>query len=350
MKNLKYELSPLDDTLREILDKEDVIIYGYAFDEEVTHLIYLLNDGDLIYSTFSNGDLKKSQIGKFDTKSNYYHQLEILYINGKLNIFYAYSNFINSNIFTLHHIIYKDNIESRFTIIRYISKKTTASFSVDFDSYGNIHLLYNTLANDISYIFYTYYNCHKNSWLRDPIKMSQNDKYNENPFIFVDSKDNIHGIWWEDMSNLYVLKYYRMSSSGNERFKWSEVSSLKVESSVPDGILKENDNIISLIYGDESNYFIANSIDYGLSYKPIGNYKVSDIKTKEIPDENNTEKTPIVSKDDMIADMLNQITINQKNLEIQFRDIIEDLAVIKAKIAEIEENSNKNSFFKRLFS
>lgn len=350
MKNLEQKLWPLDDKLKEILEKEDIIIYGLTLEKDIIHLIYLLHDGDLIYSTYSEGHLTRSQIGKFDTLSNYYHQLEVLYINGKLNILYAYSNYINSNIFTLHHIVYKDDIENKFTIIRYISRKNETSFSVDFDSYGNIHLLYNTIANDISYVFYTYYNSHKNSWLKEPVKMSHNEKYNENPFIFVDSKDNIYEIWWEKESNLYILKYHRMSSSGNERFKWSEINSLKIKSSIPEGVFIQKENVISLIYGNENNYYIANNIDYGLTFKPVDNYNVLDNKVKEIPEEIEIENPPVVLKEDVIVDMLNQIITYEKNQETLLNDIFENLASIKSKIAEIEENNNKDSFFKKLFN
>ena len=362
MKDLRYKFSSIEDILKDILEKEEVYIFGYTLEEDTIHLVYLLKNGDINYSTFINGNWTKAQIGKFDVKSNFYNQIEVLYIDGKLNIFYAYSNYINSNIFTLHHVVYKDTIESRYDIIRYISKKSKTSFSVDYDSIGNIHLLYNTIINNLSYVYYTYYSPHKSSWLRDPVKMSPDDKFNENPFILVDTLDNIHAIWWEENPNTYILKYFRMSSSGKEKFKWLEINSLKIKSSVPKGILKQERDIISLIYGDEIYYTIINSFDYGLSWKYVKDNAISNTKEKEIIadekiDKQTKSKNKIdthakikISEEDIDNIKIDQIIDNQQELKMLLNNVLEELLFIKSKIVEIDESNQKNSLLKKLFN
>lgn len=352
MKDLRYKFSSIEDILKDILEKEDVYIFGYTTEKDIIHLVYLLKNGDLNYATLINGNLTKAQIGKFDVKSNFYNQIEVLYINGKLNIFYAYSNYINSNIFTLHHVVYKDAIESRYNIITYISKKSKTSFSVDFDSIGNIHLLYNTIVNNLSFVYYTYYSPHKDSWLRDPVKMSQEDKFNDNPYILVDTMDNVHAIWWEENPNTYLLRYYRMSSSGKERFKWLENNSLKVKSSVPKGILTQERELISLIYGDGINYTTVNSFDYGLSWRPVGDHLTSNRAEKVMQVENKINKQTKItlSEEDTNNSKIDQIINNQKELKMLLNNVLEELNFIKSKIVEIEENNQNNSFFKKLFN
>lgn len=359
MKDLRYNFFSLEDRFKEVLDKEDVNLFGFTIEKEKIHLVYLLKNGDLIYSIFSNGNWTKALIGKFDIKSNRYNQLEVLYINDRLNIFYAYSNYINSNIFTLHHVIYKDNIEARYNIIRYISKKSATSFTVDYDSNGNIHLMYSTIINDLSYIYYTNFNPYKSSWLNNSIKLSQDEKNNENPFIMVDSLNNIHAISWEKSSNNYILKYFRRSSSGKDIYKWIDMNSLKITSPIPSGILIDDVNSIKLIYGDEFNYNIVNSDDYGLSWKHIIQKKVSnnvelihpkaEIEAKELVENHIGEQIVMtIEEKNMIYQKIEQLLNVQNDLTMLLNDKIEEIDLLKSKVMSIEDY-NKRGFFKKLF-
>lgn len=352
MKDLGYRFSDIGDRLKEIIDKKDIITFGYTIESEIIHLVYLLKNGDLNYNTFINGNWTMAQIGKFDTTSNYYNQLDVLYIKGKLNIFYAYSNYINSNIFTLHHVVYKNTIESRYNIIRYLSKKSSkASFTVDFDTIGNIHLLYNTIVNDLSYVYYTYFNPHKNSWLKEPIKLSQENKFNENSHVFVDSKDNIHAIWWEEYENGYTLKYHRLSPTGKDRFKWIDMKNLNIKSSIPKGVLTEEEDLISLVYGDEINYSTLTSSDYGLNWKRLEDrIKPHNIEQEITSQENVDVKEQVISTEEINIAKIDQIFANQKELKMLLNNILEELIFIKSKIIEIEENSQKGSFLKKIFN
>src|SRR5690606_4266233 len=106
------------------------------------HLVALINTGELHYYSYTDGQWYKNTIAKFNLKSNIYNQFETLIINNKLHLLYNYSNLINSNIWTIQHIVYDSKREEQYNVVRYISKKIPEPFIVDADNLGNIHILY----------------------------------------------------------------------------------------------------------------------------------------------------------------------------------------------------------------
>lgn len=365
MNKFKYNFSSADKELKVVLDREDINIFGYTLESDRIHLVYLLKNGDLIYSIFANGSWTTAQIGKFNIMSNFYKDIEVLYINGKINIFYSYANYINSNIFTLHHVIYKEKIEARYNIIRYISEKNESGFSVDYDSNGNIHLLYSTTINNSSYIYYSYFNPFNTRWLNNPIKMSQDEKHNKNPYIMVDSSNNIHAIYWEKSPITYSLKYHRRGSSGKDIYKWVEMSSLKILSPLPKGILIQNGEVLDLIYGEELNHSIISSLDFGLTWRnsdESSGYLSQTEDNKDIVDSDMEEEDHLVenTKDierlriDKLINSQEELkaTVNDEleKFKILLENNLEELTLLKSKVMEIEEKGQNQSFFKKLFN
>lgn len=353
---LKYTFSKKDEEIENILIDDNVLIFDYDKDGNTTHLIYLKKDGDLNYVTIKDGELNKSVIGKFDTKANSYSQISILKFKSKINIIYSYSNVINSNIYTLHHVVFSNNIEQKYTIIRYVSKKKDISFMVDCDSSGNLHLFYNTISNNFSYIYYTYFNPFSNRWLNNPIKLSTSDNYSEYPSIYVDSHDNIHGSWWEKKSNDFLLRYTRMSSAGKEKFKWNEGNIPTITQEKPVFVISEEENILIITFDKYS----LKSYDFGLNWfkeekdivldKPLVETlsSTSDISYNEEFVDTKPEDCIDTPDEDKIN--LEQIQLNQMELELLINNIMDDLLNLKSRVSTLEDIKNSKSFFKKFFT
>lgn len=354
------EIAGFDENKNNLIG-EDVQVYGYTrYKDDTIHLIYLQRNGNLNYVIFGDGEKKESIVGSFDTKSNTYSQISVLVIKGNINLFYSYSNVINSNIYTLHHVVITSKNEEKHTIIRYISKKKNLSFTVDSDSNGNIHLLYNTVSESYSYIFYTYFNPYKKSWLTTPIKLSNSDRNNEYPFIYVDTKDNIHGICWEISFNGYTLKYYRMSSFGKEMYKWNEINIPNItQKEKPLSNIHELDNVILI----DCNIYTLISEDYGITWAKKDREFVLDEHNPIL--EAATNANPIAIIDDSSSSntfekdeevnldkyIIDQILFNQEDMRLLLTNIIDEQLIIKSQLSALSENNNssKNSF-KKFFS
>lgn len=382
---LKYK-EP-DDTMKseiEIID-ENVLIYDYTLDElNNGHLVYLQRNGDLNYIVFKEQGKSESKIAKFDIVSNNYYQISILIVKDKLNIFYAYSNKINSSIYALHHVMLNSNNQEMYNIVRFVSQKNNRSFVVDSDSSGNLHIFYNTTSESYSYIFYTYFNPYKNQWLQNPVMLSKPEKKCEYPSILIDSRDSIHSTWWEKTSNGYVLKYKKMNQTGKNLYKWIEINIPTIVQEYPEVTIYEEENMLYIKCTDS----ILISDDYGAHWNEQNEINIiNEVETEstgievsenieEIPSKNDEEEimednveelrisdeasagdeTDFINAEaesiDINKILLEQILENQSNINNSISVIIEDLLRLNSKIDELE-NDMKNppkSGFKKFFT
>lgn len=150
---LKYAMSKIHE--ESYLLDENVMIFGYTYGkDDSTHLVYLQKNGALNYVLFKDGKINESLIGNFDTRSNSYNQIEILMIKDRINIFYSYSNVINANIYTIHHVIINGKDQEKYNIIRYVSKKKK-NHSQSQMTQVEIYIFYIILCRSLSPIFIT---------------------------------------------------------------------------------------------------------------------------------------------------------------------------------------------------
>lgn len=278
----------------QILDDKNIICYDLYIDErDVLHLVSLVESGELIYYKFIDNKWSSGIIGQFDLDSNIYKQIEIFFIKSKLNIIYNISNFINSNVWTIQHVVYDDTIKERHNITRYISTKNPEPFVIDFDSKGTIHLVYNPNINK-SQVFHSFYNPFSNSWSSKPNKISDENKTNLFPYSFIDTMDNIHILWLEHDKDKYYIKYLKMNSKGKEKYIWKKVKFLDIPVSKYPPILFEEDNTLKLLFVSDSSLKLIKSRDYGNSWSDKEescdiNENTTIIKTKSSIDSETTK-------------------------------------------------------------
>lgn len=367
---MKFLLEP-DGTLKyknSILG-EKVLVFNYSIDEDdSSHIVYLQSDGLLMYKHIYNEMITEKKLSKFDTKTNNFNQISILNINGKLNLIYSFTNIINSNIFNLQHIVFSQNTQEKYNIIKYVSKRNDLPFVVDNDSNGNIHLLYNTVSDNFSYIYYTYFNPFKNLWLNNPVRLTVSDKHCEYPSIYIDHKDIIHATWWEKKYNGYLLKYARMSPYGADMYKWKEISIPPIIQKKTDSKIYEIDSFICIEGVEE----IIVSKDSGINWEKDD--KEVQVNCDSITEDLSHENTDIIEDNvhidesqidviehiepfeeidfrDSYAEKLEQILFNQEEIIILLKKILDEQHLLDDKITEIENSvKSQKGGLKRLFS
>lgn len=314
-----------------LIDENVLIFNSYSLGKS-THLVYLQRDGNLNYILFKDGKLLESKIAQFDTKSNKYKQIYILIIKSKINIFYSFTNIINSNICTLHHVVIDSGKQNKHTIMKYVTNNRKNSFVVDYDSSGNIHLLYNTESDNYSFIFYTYFNPYKNQWLINPVKISTEDANGQYPMIIVDSNDYIHSAWWEKSSNGYNLKYKRMSSQGKDKYKWQDISLPDINQRVPKSNLYEKEGLLYCTCESETLV----SIDNG--YKWVREETPQDYNQDIIENENsyNPEEETIVNKTNISMYDYEKMLNDQTEIRDLIKLIMAEQASLKNRLDKLE--------------
>ncbi|MDR7870052.1 MAG: hypothetical protein RIN55_04280 [Tissierellaceae bacterium] len=308
-----FELEPTGNLIYKTFDKNanlidkytvssnNVINFNLTLDSSNRiNLIYLLKSGELFLTINDGLSWSESLIGSLDTKSNKYHQFELLYINNKINIIYSFSNYINSEIISIHHLILDNKIQDQNNVIKYILRKGYNEFSVGFDEMGTIHLLYNTTTNFESYIYHSFYSPYKGSWSTNPKELSTRGKTNSNPYLFIDSKSNVHTAWLEMENSRYRLKYAKMPVNGKNKYIWQDINiSIPIKNKFTP-IIYEFDGVLKMLCYDNDSIKNINSNDFGVKWSNVNSKDISNAgkfigfaKSKNIHPEINAENVLI---------------------------------------------------------
>lgn len=257
------------------INNSHVLKFNIALDNNKIILMYLLESGQLYLSLSDGLSWTEAQIGTFDTKSNSYHQMELLFINNKVNLIYSYSNYINSEIVSIQHLVLDKKVEEQNNVIKYILKKAYNEFYVDFDEMGTIHLIYNTTTNFESYIYHSFYSPYRGLWNTNPKELSSRGKDNSMPYLFVDSKSNVNTTWLEMDKDKYRLKYAKMPINGKEKYIWKHVNIPISFNNSFRPIIHEEDEVLKIICYDSNSITTIISNDYGNTWTNKGDKQVS---------------------------------------------------------------------------
>ncbi|MEW8973191.1 MAG: hypothetical protein AB2375_03280 [Tissierellaceae bacterium] len=238
-----------------IIDKNDRI-----------HLLYLLKNGELIYSIYLNEKWQKNLIGKLDTKSNIYKYLNLFLHEKHISIFYVFANLINTNLWTIEEITQDSVNWKKRTITNTFSEKNFSPIYIDRDNFGGIHLVYKAKEYSFNQIYYTFYNAFTEKWSPISNKISSSATNNILPYLFVDSRNNVHILWYSSIDGKYLLTYKRLSSMGQNKYQWTEIRLPKIIASNFPSIMFEKDNKLNIIYITKEELCCLVSQDFGKNW------------------------------------------------------------------------------------
>ena len=249
-----------------VIDK-DVLDFSAAIDENNRlHLIYIHKKGDLIYGIYSDKSWQKRTIGKFDIQSNTYKHLTLFVHNNIVNIFYVSANLINLNLWTIEHIVKQKNKWQKHIVANIFSEKAVDPFFIDRDEFGNIHLVYSGKEYNNYNIYYLFYNIFTKRWATTPTQISSSLSNNTLPYLFVDSHNNIHILWYSSNNRDYFLNYKRYSSIGDSRYQWKEIKLPKILGYNYPALMFEKYNNLNIVYISQEEIFNLVSKDYGINW------------------------------------------------------------------------------------
>lgn len=259
----KTEDEKVESTSLNFISEESVYLYSTTIDnDDNIYILVLSKSGDLNLYTNKNTVFSKNTIAQFDLKTNSYKQLEIIIANEKINIFYSFYNTGVTNILAIQHFVVGKTIEEKHNVVRYASQNTTGPFILDIDSNGNIHMIY----NNNSQIFYNSYNPYTKRWNKPIKRISKEDTVNMNPYIFVDSRDNIHCLWIYKIKSNHIIKYKRMSTKGKDSFNWKEIRFPELIDTDILPIIFQKEDILKIIYSNSGNIKFLYSTDSGTTW------------------------------------------------------------------------------------
>lgn len=184
-------------------------------------------------------------------------------LNKSINIIYCYANLINSSIWTIQHITNEKQIWNKYNVISFISDKKSIPFCLDKDSFSTTHILYRSINNKNSQVFHIFNNPFINKWNKDPEKTSPLSYNKTSPYLFIDTCDNLHGIWLENINKNHILKYYKANYQSHEKYIWNEIKIPLVSNCIDTPIIFEENGMLKILYLTKNHIGYLYSVDYG---------------------------------------------------------------------------------------
>jgi len=249
------------------LTEDNILSYSSDIDKnDRIHVLCLTNEGKLIYYMYVNESWSNNVIAKLDIKSNNYNNLLFKINNENLHIMYAYSNLINSSVWTIQHIMGVKNKWDKKNVISVTTGKSAPYFNIDFDRFENVHMVYKAKSNGEDHIYYTSFNFPLKKWNKYPKQISEPCTNNISPYLFVDSKDNVHLSWCTSSNDDSYLSYKHLSSYGNNKFKWKPETLPVYSSNISTPIIHEEKGMINILYNNNNLISVIYSTDSGFTW------------------------------------------------------------------------------------
>lgn len=367
--------------------QEEVLDFAANIDsEDKIHLIFLLKDGNLVYYLYNEKKWLKSFIKKLDIQSNIYKYLNIYMINNEINIFYTYANLINQNLWTIEQLIGTKNNWTRIRVNTFLSEKLPNPYYIDYDNMGNIHLVFSAKEKSLNHVYYTFYNSFIKKWNQIPEKISSSNVNNLFPYLFVDSKSNIHIIWSTLNSENYTVHYKKFTHIGQDKYTWKEIKLPNINNIDSSPIILEDNKILKIIFIKNNRVHYLYSKDYGTSwFKSEDSYEINkgssflsyssnsldeysmskknhlyckiNDKITFYPDKsykkNNSKKRKVnFEKENNIPepeeDLISEIYKLTKNISKSINNIEKDIELLKEAFKNSPNDQEKNNFMTKL--
>lgn len=329
------------------LHKNNVLKYSATIDKmDKIHLVALMKSGELNYSIYEENAWSNLTIAKFDFRSKIYNNINILIDGENVNIVYGYANLINFNLWTIQHITNNNQNWYKYNVTKLVSRKMSTNFVVDIDSFGTIHLLYGTIEGNTFQIYHVFYNSYANKWNPVPKKLTSSNNNKMFPYIFVDTKDNLHGLWLEEIDKNYILKYSRLTSTGNEKYIWNQIKIPYISNCINTPIMLEEKGILKILYSKIDSIGYIYSLNNGNTWFEGNAFDIKSSETNLVKVSNSNLKSKTTKINDIYCSMDKQLnfyfldsfnSLNAKFVDHPSSNIMEKSNPSISEIKEMEE-------------
>ncbi|WP_069649432.1 hypothetical protein [Caloranaerobacter ferrireducens] len=260
------------DENRKILKSKELIsldIIDYSVDIDINdkiHILCITKTGEIIYYVYFKDTLSEKHLTTLDIKSNRYDYFYLKVIKDEIHIFYAFSNIINSTVWTIQHIVGNKQTWEKKNVISITPGKYMSPYYLDFDKLGNIHLIYKNIENRTQQIYYTHYSSFLKNWSKYPIRVSDTSVDNLHPYIFVDNRNVIHLVWSKlDNSDLRFI-YKQRPVITNQKGKWKSIELPLSHSTYTHPVIYEDFGVLRILYKQNNSIRGLISKDFGFSW------------------------------------------------------------------------------------
>lgn len=248
----------------EILTPKGILDFSVTIDaNDYIHLICINKDGVLLYYIQQKSQWSHRQISKLDIKSNYYKNLLILIKNKETHIFCNKTNLTNPMVTSIEHMYWDNKNINRKTISNYLPGKYPTPQLIDFDSHGNVHLVYKVLYKNNHQLYYNFFNTFNKRWSSAEMITSLQEDHSH-PHMLIDNKDNLHLVWCAIQENNFIVRYKRKINVTNYKSRWSGTKTISNPNSNSLSPILIQDGTILKVMAKQTNQIVEiHSSNYG---------------------------------------------------------------------------------------
>lgn len=260
-----------------------VIQFSVARDmEQNIYLVCLTREGELLYYIRQNDNWRFKAISKFDTRSNFYGHLSLHICPDYTHIICTKTNILNRALSTIEHMYWDKFNTNKLVVSSYIHGKYSSPLQICFDSLKNIHLVFKVFYENNHQLCYCKFNILSKTWTSGEIITDLKEDHSH-PYIFVDTKDNLHLAWSTIEDNNFILRYKRKANVTATKTEWSKVQVLSDKNTnIISPIIIQQENILKIYCRQNKRITEIISRDLGGSWTGTDNSKSYFIENPKI--------------------------------------------------------------------
>ncbi|MGF7396515.1 hypothetical protein [Thermoanaerobacterium thermosaccharolyticum] len=313
-------------------------------------ITYFSKEQNIVLATLNNDNkIVKKILYHYNDKTIYIDNFRLIICNDDVHVFFMEHNLSNPKKILLKHYISNGTLKvNEIAVINNIQIKPF--YSVAFDKFGMLHLVYVTTENTQKIYYTTFIN---NIWtLKTTVSEAVSIEY---PNIKIDDKRNIH-ICWVEENIIKELKYRKKIDGGWPKGSWDKKITLSFSDTILEPCISIIDSSIWCTWIQQNTFYSAISSDGGNSFsrpfklaeKPSSYELVKKIEPSSekitYANQNGYELLFDTDKNDISYDKDSYFTFYIKEVQEYLSTLSKKIENLQKEKIHLERNLNQKSY------
>ncbi|WHE08441.1 hypothetical protein PGH24_06810 [Thermoanaerobacterium thermosaccharolyticum] len=322
---------------------------AFNMDKNIVITYYSKEQNIVLATLTSDNKIAKKILYHYNDKTIYIDNFRLIICNDDVHVFFMEHNLSNPKKILLKHYIFNGALKVKeVAAINNIQIKPF--YSVAFDKFGILHLVYVTTENTQKIYYTTFIN---NMW---SLKTTVSEAVSiECPNIKIDDKRNIH-ICWVEENIIKELKYRKKIDGGWPKGSWDKKITLSFSDTILGPCINIIDSNIWCTWIQQNTFYSAISSDGGNSFsrpfklaeKPSSYELVKKIEPsseKIIYANQDGDELPFDSdKNDISYDKDSYFTFYIKEVQEYLSTLSKKIENLQKEKIHLERNLNQKSY------
>lgn len=260
LKNILY-LEITKNTKKELITvSSNILNFSAAVDTSgLLHIACIETYGNLIHFTQRKNSFEKRNVTDLNIKSHKVTGLKLYIHKNSIHILLGFTNRFKDTYCNINHYLITNNYWKSNIIAKISADKYIPSYKSDIDKYGNIHLIYKSMDNKKSKLYYRMYNNRYKKWnITRRISNENIDVHNTS--ILCDTNAIVHVIYSVVHEKNIQTIYLKKETANSLEANWILVEDFPYNASnLTHPFLIQNNNHIKVLWKQNERFYCTQS-------------------------------------------------------------------------------------------